>query len=211
MFLHNDEMRARANPVRIDVDTGLRRRPESRTGPVAAPPLAGLTAKVIDLARRRAAAAPATRRGAHWAASANDPTGISSLSPVGAPVGPAVPTARGVGANRARVPAPGQPYRLLISAESRPAARQVLALLWEAFAEVGSDALRISLQTSNAGGQPGKGRLSRGPVRITINLRCDRGERRHIVRFVQQAGELPGVRRVLWQSLPPTTVGPPPD
>ncbi|TVQ93465.1 MAG: hypothetical protein EA400_02590 [Chromatiaceae bacterium] len=214
MFLQDFEKRALTKPALTEVVNGLRRRPNSSTSPAAAPKT-GLTAKVIELARFRATPAPTAlpclpdgshRRVRVTAAVMNRTDSYPDQQPIQA--------TPGLGADREaaadRSDALGQqPYRLLVVTESRPAARQVLTLLWQTFATVGPDPLRISLHTGRPLDQPISGRPCRGPARITVDLHCDRTRRRHIVRFIQQAGELPGVCRVLWQSLPPTAADPP--
>lgn len=87
----------------------------------------------------------------------------------------------------------GQPYRLLVTSESRSVAQETLNLLWREFGGADLTPQRVSLKTH----QPS------GATRLQITVACDSARRVHLVHFVQQVGDLPGVRGVRWETVPP--------
>jgi hypothetical protein len=90
-------------------------------------------------------------------------------------------------------PSVAQPYRLQVTGASRSVAQEALNLLWREFAESGLAPQRVSLRTHP----------SSGLTRLTVNVSCDSRHRVHLVRFVQQVSDLPGVRGVRWETIPP--------
>ncbi|WP_200386213.1 hypothetical protein [Thiocapsa imhoffii] len=129
--------------------------------------------------------APTTPSGAHHDVAST----MSDVGPTRA-CEPAAHAARSIGATCSS----GQPYRLFITSDSRAIAQRALAMLWASTGENRLTPERVSLRTE----------ATTGLSRLSIRVVCDASQRRHLAQFVHRASELRGIRRLHWETVPPS-------